>query len=465
MQVVVSDKIYLIGATDKEKALVKNGSKLVNPMFFKMKKMGKPFVHLKENIEYYEEDKRNGILAIGRGHASRLKSWFDKKGINPVVTDLTSYPRIEFPKSSISLRPYQKGVPETIALQRNGVCRFDTGYGKTILALKVAELLQTPTLIIVPRTNIYEAFKTDIKKFFGFEADEFTNFRTPATSPFTLATIQALQRATSELGDALDGDYEAFRKSFGLIIVDECHLTVPAKSRGVVECFTARYRFGFTATPRRTDGQGDALSFIYGPIIADGKVERETPQVEVVKYQDQYDVDEYHFMVEAQTNDNIRRLRIADIVAAEAGMGRRVLVLTKRVAAYESLAELLIFEENTKGLQTIALTSEGSKGDRAKLLTSLRDGDRQYQVLLGTFSLLSTGVDIPSLDTLIIAGDLKSDVLTEQSAGRILRLFDGKMKPKIIDIQDVNNPIFWSQARARLKFYREVNWPVSEYGK
>lgn len=466
MEIVVSNKLHLIGWADEHKKSIKDGCAIPNPMFWKMKKMGKPFVHLSEYIKYYEEDKRNGVLAIGRGCGPRLRGFMENHGLTATVHDITSYPHADFPKSTIELRPYQLGIPEAIIEHRTGVCRFDTGFGKTILALKAAELLQTPTLIIVPRTSIYEQFKKDIERFLGFRPSVLTPRQQRVSSledaggPITLVTVQALQR---RLADGDEAHWREFSRQFGCVIVDECHTTVPKKSRDVIESFHARYRYGFTATARRTDGQGDALSFIYGPIIADGKVERETPSIKVIEYRDQIPVDEYHEIINEHIEDEERNALIVKAAQAECAAGRKVLVLTKRVEHYETLAQKL--DELLEGDGVRALASTGSPRERAQVLSSLRsaEGAATYQCLLGTFSLLSTGVDIPSLDTLIIAGDLKSDVLAEQSAGRILRLFDGKKKPKIIDVHDIGNPILKNQGRERRRFYASQGWDIQPY--
>jgi superfamily II DNA or RNA helicase len=451
MDIVISDKLHLVGFSPERLKTIKEGCQLNNQMFWKMKKMGRPFVHLSPFIKYFEEDKVNGSLKIGRGCLPRLLKYCESNRLAPRIHDLTVSPSVALPPLTISLRPYQLGKPEEIIKSEHGLCRFSTGYGKTILALKVVELLQTRTLIIVPLLSGYEQFKTDIKKGFDLEAGSLDS-----TEPIVVATIQALQRRLEAIkGDALAA--AALANSFGLVIIDECHRTVPEKSRDVVEFFKAKYRYGFTATPRRTDGQGDALAFIFGPIISEGDIERASPTVRILEYHDQIPVDEYHEIINAQIEDQARNTLICEAARQAANDSRRVLILTKRVEHYERLAEELA------DLEPLAIKSTGKAKDRALLLADLRSGSKEFKCLLGTFSLLSTGVDIPSLDTLIIAGDLKSDVLAEQSAGRILRLFEGKADPIIIDINDVNNPILRYQGRERRKFYKEQGWQITAY--
>lgn len=461
MQVYVGGTIDLVGFTDKQKATLKAGLRIPNQLFFKMRKMGKPFGHIKEFHEFYEESKTTGVLKIGRGNSERIKRWFEASGINPSTYIDTVSKRANVGESTISLRDYQKGIPERIIESDHGLCVFSTGFGKSLLALKVAELLQERTLIIVPRKNIYAQFAEDVKTYFGYEAGGIEEL-VDDSKPIVIATVAGLQRRLGITRGADRTDVSEICRAFGCVIVDECDRSIPAKSRAVVESFRAKHRYGFTATPRRTDGTGKAIEWTYGKVIAQGEIERASPTVRTVSYEDSIPVDEYYLIIEEQTKDEVRNKMIADIAAKEAGEGRRVLILTKRIAHYEAIADHLKERGNDDGTYVIA--SGGSEAERSQTLRSFRDGTQSFQILLGTFSLLSTGVDIPSLDTLIVAGDLRSDVLAEQSAGRILRLFRDKKSPTIIDIRDIVNPILRKQSRDRDTFYRSQHWPIEAYG-
>jgi superfamily II DNA or RNA helicase len=76
------------------------------------------------------------------------------------------------------------------------------------------------------------------------------------------------------------------------------------------------------------------------------------------------------------------------------------------------------------------------------------------QVLLGTYSMSSEGMDIPELNTLIMASP-KSDI--EQSVGRILRKDHEDITPKIFDIVD-DFSVFTNQGNKRRQFYKKNNY-------
>jgi superfamily II DNA or RNA helicase len=70
---------------------------------------------------------------------------------------------------------------------------------------------------------------------------------------------------------------------------------------------------------------------------------------------------------------------------------------------------------------------------RNKALESLRD--KSNPVLIAT-SLADEGLDLPSLDVLILAGAGKSETRALQRIGRVIRPHPGKKRATIVDFWD-----------------------------
>ncbi len=58
-----------------------------------------------------------------------------------------------------------------------------------------------------------------------------------------------------------------------------------------------------------------------------------------------------------------------------------------------------------------------------------------HRIIIAT-SIFDEGIDIPHLETLIIAGGGKSAIKTTQRIGRVLRKFPGKSKAMVHDFAD-----------------------------
>jgi superfamily II DNA or RNA helicase len=76
------------------------------------------------------------------------------------------------------------------------------------------------------------------------------------------------------------------------------------------------------------------------------------------------------------------------------------------------------------------------------------------QILFGTYSMSSEGMDIPTLNTLILASP-KSDI--EQSIGRILRKKHNTIVPHVYDICDQFS-VFHNQMKKRMAFYKKQHF-------
>ena len=429
-------------------------------MYQKLKRMGntRALYGCPKEFKYYKEEVHRGrsALIVGRGNLSRLHRHCERTNTRYTIEDETALPPTEkVLKSNIKLRDYQYGIIEEINPEENheGIIRLDTGWGKTIVALKLAEALQTRTLIIVPRTVLLEQFCDTIRSCFKIEPGVIQGKRCDIQD-ITVATLQTLQRQISR-----DPDY--YSDSFGLVVVDEAHTIVPQKSRQVIEYFSPKYLYGLTATARRTDQQGEAIFFTLGDILVDKKLPRKAPIVEQVPF-DGHILSSYNYaeMVADQVENDERNELIAGMIEREIKDGRKVLVLTKRINHYEEIFRTLEARANVDTESCHRISSGKAVKARREQLESLRSKASSFTCVMGTHSLLGTGFDLPALDTLFLVGDLRSSVLTEQSVGRILRLFEGKPEPKLFDIVDRKNHIFRNQGKERRKWYLSQGWEV-----
>lgn len=443
MRLKIKNNIIIEDATYLEKREIATHLSIVNPVYNVMKRQGniRALYALQQYIKYYKVDDNNMI--VGRGVINYLLKNFS---VDNIDTNFSTNTVIQPIKKKVVLRKYQEGIIEKILEHQQGIIKLSTGYGKSMIALKLIEETQLKTLIVVPRLNLLKQYQSDIKGLYG-EQCGIINGQKFDVKDITVATIQTLKlRSLKEI-----------QSEFGMIIWDECHTFLSDKGIKVVQSFNPLRMYGMSATPDRSDGQGEALKFYFGDIIVEDSLPQAKPVVNIHKYQGTYFADTYSGIIDLQSQDENRNKLIADIINKEIYEGRKIIVLTKRVDHYQQLAEL-ITSSKTFSIRATLPTKEANEQQR--LLEQLREGSGDFDAILGTFSLLSTGINIPALDTIVFAGDIKSTVLTTQSIGRILRLFEGKKTPKIIDIDDCKSGILANQARLRRKFYKENEWEI-----
>lgn len=399
-------------------------------------------------IKYYQEED-DQTLTIPLGCWRQAKEFLEKSGFKVALVDERVSQTIDSGISQIRLRDYQSGVPNSCHKSTEGIFRLDTGFGKTIIALKIHEILQQKTLYVVPRLdlldNVVKEYETYFKKTPGI-----IQGKNHSVKDFTVATVQSLQKRIRE--------GKLSREEFGLVIVDECHLFVPSKWRGCVQFFSPRHLYGFTGTCDRSDGQGEAIKWFFGDIVDDRTLPGLVPRVRVATYSGALPTFRYDETVGFQVKDKRRNAFITSLLQESVERGRKVICLTKRVDHYQLLKDLLAERMGLSGL--VVCNSDDKREDRKDKMNSLKDGSMDFKVVFGSLGLLAVGIDIPKIDTVIFAGDLKSSVLTRQAAGRCLRLFIGKKHPEIIDIYDTGNPIFRRQGKFRQAFYKKLGWSI-----
>lgn len=439
---VISNHIYLHGITDEQKEVIKKTLTLPNPMYWKLKNMGKWVGATPKEFKYYEEIE--DTLVVPRGLVERNKKFLS--GIKIIDTTLYKENPLASWLPDIKLRDYQEKIIASWRTQnkKEGVFNLGTGTGKSILALQLIKEIGLTATILVPTNIILNQFVSEAKKHWGYD----------------LGVINGEQKVIREVTvvcvPSLFGNPELLKElvaNTSVLIVDECSGFVSDRRCEVVEEFNASHVYGLTATPEREDGQTKAIFFYFGDIIEEYEMTAVDPTVEVIDSRVFIPIKvNYAEMIDEMIRNDSRNKLISGLALGEMLKGRKVLILTKRIEHYKELRKRL---PDGDGI----ITADSGDDTLADQLEDLRQNKRDFNCIIGTFSLLGTGFNIEKLDTLIIAGDLRSSILTTQSAGRILRLLKDKTA-KIIDIWDKDNGMLSRQFNHRKKLYETKGWKV-----
>lgn len=429
MRVSIRGNLEITNYTDEEGQKIKEHLSIDDPSYYQKIRINPRLrFSLSPEIRYYVE--KEGTIFAPRGIIHWLKESFKKISFTD-ETITRPDPRWSLCQP-IKLRENQVGIPEKTITKAQGIVNLPTGFGKSIIALEVARILGQRTLVLVPKIGIKNQFVEDAASLLGLKVGE--------DSPLEVQTYAWALSRLKKLPSLLE--------NYGLVVFDECQSTVAAKTKTLFSRSPSRYRYGLSGSLDRSDGQEGAIKFFFGQVLVEVTETLLRPQVVVYQYAGGGLVDEYGKIAENLAKDKVRSEQIANL----AQKGKKTLILTKRIIHFEEIEALL-----PPHLRRFKLYS---KADNKTLLLNLRKDREEYDVILGTYSLLGTGIDIPSLDTIILAGDLKSSVLQRQSVGRVLRLFKGAKDPLVYDIADVSNPILNRHAKLRREVYEKLNWPV-----
>lgn len=363
------------------------------------------------------------------------------------IVDRTVAPTAEALRLRVELRPYQDDAVVSWLFQGSGTVLAPCGAGKTTIGAAAIAAVGSPALILVHTHDLAAQWRDRVRSQLGVEAGDLDH-----PGRVTIATVQSLARWTGE-------ERQALGERYGLVILDEAHHAPATTFAAVLGDLAGRYRLGLTATPTRRDGLQSLIEWCCGPIVA--RIEQRdlerlgytlTPTIEqrptgwAATAPEAVD---RQAEIEAAT---ARNALILDAVAALAREGRRVLLLADRVAHVEALANKLV----VAGLRAAALTSRSTKRRRAEVLASMGAGG--LDVLAAT-SLADEGLDVASLDAVVLAAPSGNPARVQQRIGRALRPAPGKTA-RILDFVDAD---VWarSAAKKRRKLYNDLGWSVT----
>jgi superfamily II DNA or RNA helicase len=152
--------------------------------------------------------------------------------------------------------------------------------------------------------------------------------------------------------------------------------------------------------------------------------------------------------------DDIPRNALLHGLVNDIGPNAHILILTIRV----NHCELLYHDFGSA--PGIAYIHGGVKQSlRAEVLEQVRNGN--VRILIATYALAKEGLDIPILDTLILATPVKDATAITQSVGRIMRPEPGKAAV-VYDIYDKAVPACRRQLRERKQVYKSLGCRISE---
>lgn len=332
----------------------------------------------------------------------------------------------------------QKEALEQLAQLRaegkdKGLLISATGTGKTYLsAFDVQRFAPKKFLFVVHRENIARAAKRSFENVLGYNIDTglVTGNSKDFEKDYIFSTIQTLSK--DDVLSRFNPDY------FDYIVIDEVHKAGAATYQKVIGHFKPKFLLGMTATPERTDGFDIFKNFDYN-IAYEIRLERALEEKMLTPF--------HYFGIQDLTVDGevvddlteFNRLvcdervnKILQVAGHYGHDGDRVkgLVFCSRKEEAKQLSKAF----NQRGLRTVFLCGENSEEDREKAIDRLESENRAYALdYIFTVDIFNEGVDIPSVNQIIMLRPTQSAIIFVQQLGRGLRKAEGKEYLTVID--------------------------------
>lgn len=332
---------------------------------------------------------------------------------------------------------------------RGGYVVLGCGCGKTVCALYVMTRLRRKTLVLVNNSILMQQWKD--------RAATFVPHAIIATSRDSVDVLHQADIIVAMVQTLSRRSLAGIKDAVGFLVVDECHHTPTTTLQDALLRLgsTPKYVLGLTATPARRDGCDRALEWILGPRIFEytGAVSSLTTSYTRMDWKTSVVP-----MYVGQDATNVNMSRLNTDLAKESGRNeflvrivlhalaekRKILLLTDRVFHIDILHAMLHAKLDQSEIQVGTCVSKNKK-------TALKNMHK-WDVILSTYQMFKEGLDVPHLDTLVLANPVTN---IKQCVGRIQRQCAGKQDPLVFDVVDANIPLLQRFFYKRRAYYRK----------
>lgn len=319
--------------------------------------------------------------------------------------------------------------------EKRGVIISATGTGKTILAALATRMLKPErVLFVVHREQILDKARSEFIKVLERPAVDFgkmSGSTKELDKPFVFGTIQTLTKEAT-LSQISPTDFD-------LVIVDEVHRAGAESYLALLNHLQPQFLLGLTATPERTDGFNIYELFDFNvPYEIRLQAALESNMLVPFHY---YGVTDFTLDSETTVTDTsklsalVSEERVHHILEALKTYGHpenvRGLIFCSKTEEAEELSKLLdqsLF--NGSLLKTKALSAKDSIPYREEVVAELESGDLDYIL---TVDIFNEGIDIPSVNQIVMIRSTQSSIVFTQQLGRGLRKAAGKDHLRVID--------------------------------
>lgn len=344
--------------------------------------------------------------------------------------------------------------------QKKSLVISATGTGKTYLAaFDVRNYKPDRFLFLVHREQILEKAIESFQAVIGFEDGQAVIYKPGldvSEIPYLFATVQTLSR--DEHLNRFTSDY------FDYILIDEVHKAGASSYKKILAHFDPDFLLGMTATPERTDGQNIYELFDYQ--VAYEIRLQEALDNDLLCPFIYYGVTDIRVDGEllddtADFNSLISSARFQHLIEkisyyGHSGEQVKGLVFCSRKEEAKELARL--FTEH--GWPSQSLDGDDSQATRYQAVKNLEEGRLFY---LFTVDIFNEGIDIPSVNQVVMLRNTQSSIVFVQQLGRGLRKHSEKEFVTIIDfIGNYKNnylipiALFGDQSMNKENYRREV---------
>ena len=396
------------------------------------------------NAVYIDTNKKTSYIRIYRNGSLTLHSMLETMLHDDMIETSQTY----------DIEVSKLGVDRYYGFEIDGNRRFVLGdctvTHNTVMALKIVELLQKKTLILVHKEFLMNQWIERIEEFLpGARVGKIqASVCDCDDKDIVIGMIQTMYNKPFP---------QEVYSQFGLTIIDEVHRIGSEEfSKTLLKTITP-CMLGISATVERKDKLTKLLYMFIGPKVHSLLREQDdivnVRGIEYITPDTEFNTVEYDYRGNTKFSTMISKLSnfgprsdfvvrvVHDLLVEKVGGQEMVLCHNRCLLTY--LYESIV----AKGICTVGFYVGGMKQ------VALEETEGK-QIVLATYAMAAEALDIKTLSMLVMASP-KTDIT--QSVGRILRIKHDN--PVVVDIVD-SHDIFQRQWLQRKRFYKKSNYAI-----
>jgi superfamily II DNA or RNA helicase len=356
-------------------------------------------------------------------------------------------------KQNIIPYDYQIAAIEKAVQNDRMIFKHATGSGKSITAALIAAKFNKPTVVYVVSKELLYQFHANFTEYFNQKigiigAGHCDIQNITIVSVWTLGKMLGLKKQEILLDNEQNEDDEfteqnrinalEYIQKCDVHLFDECHISAAKTIQNIYKTINPLKIFGFSGTPVRDDGADLLINGIFGNIVdevsASELIKRGILAKPYIKFV--YSKGNAHFTdtypkvyAENITANNFRNALIVREVKNLLAKNYQVLVLYRNIKHGNIIYDLCVKNDINCDILNGKDTDEKRKEVKDNLL------NKNLNCVISSM-IYDIGIDIPTLDGLVLAGSGKSSVKTLQRIGRVIRNGKEKKQAAVIDFMD-----------------------------
>jgi len=445
-----------------------------NPVFYKNKRLG--YSNYYNFSMIYLGMDADGYIKIPRGLLENLISECEKAGIVYEIEDHREKGRPIRVSFQGELRMQQDLAAQRLLSFDNGILSAATAFGKTVVCSYLIAQRKVNTLILLESTDLISQWEDELNRFLAIN-EEPPKYKTKSgREKKRTSVIGTLQGGRDTMTGIIDiamigslykkGAFHKQINSYGMVIMDECHHAASSTAQEILKKINAKYVYGVSATPMRSDNLEKINYMLLGSIrhrytALERTVEQGIDHLVIPRYtrvintsENKDDINAAYALV---SHSKVRNDQILGDIRECMEKGRTPLILTK----YKEHAKFIYDNVQENADYVFILYGDNKVKENEAIRRQLKDVPRTKSlILIATGQKIGEGFDYPRLDTLILAAPVSYEGRLEQYVGRLNRDYEGKKDVIIYDyidshIQKLNNMYF-----KRLRTYKKIGFRV-----